>query len=121
MTNTVLTPEQTKTKEQLISEILLLAVTTHYHTDRCVFADFSGHVDRLNISVRENKKDYSNTLANSEIYLKPYSFLTTDEEIEKFERDLLEQLQHIKAKLESFIEKGSIQLEDFTPVVTYTI
>lgn len=41
-------------RDKLILKIMHLAYLVHVETDYCVFIDFSGHVDSLQISIRES-------------------------------------------------------------------
>lgn len=107
-------------KEQLIADILMLSVKTHYRTDRCVFVDFHGHVNELCISVRENEENYQNKLAETYILLKPYGFYGPEEK-EAFEQDVIEKLKGTKRYLENFIANGDIRTEDFTLITMRAI
>jgi hypothetical protein len=57
-------------KQKLIAELIQLAMAINYQTDYCVFVDFAGHVDWLNIKIAESKENYNEHVCTSRIVLK---------------------------------------------------
>jgi 2-keto-4-pentenoate hydratase/2-oxohepta-3-ene-1,7-dioic acid hydratase in catechol pathway len=45
-------------KTKLIQEIIFLAMLVQERNGHCVFVNFSGHVESMDISIRKSKKDY---------------------------------------------------------------
>ena len=115
----IVTQTAQKTKEQLVAEILYLATATHYHTERCVFVQFSGHVNQLSISIRKNKPEYQEEIAKNEIYLVPNRELSA-EALAEFEQNLLTQLTDTKVSLETFIKDGFVDERNLKEIVTYS-
>ncbi|WP_078598459.1 hypothetical protein [Evansella clarkii] len=97
-------PLEINLKEQLIADILQLGVKAHYHTNRCVFVEFIGHVNRLDISVRESSNLYYHTLHSIDIWLQPFPFFN-EKEIETFEQEVIQQLHEAKELLESLLRE----------------
>ncbi len=54
---------------KLIGEVMALAYLINSNTEYCTFIDYSGHVDKLEISVRKSKDDTKTKLYNSEFYV----------------------------------------------------
>lgn len=55
-------------RQLLIMEIMSLAFAVHESTEYCVFIDFSGHVNSLEISIRESVERYQNKVCDTEVY-----------------------------------------------------
>lgn len=109
------------TKEQLIADILQTAIKAQYATERCIFAEFSGHVNQLQISIRKDRKNYSEIIAEKTIYLRLYNEdSATDEQKQAFEENLLQQLAETHAALIGFVLEGSIDTHNLKEVKTYT-
>lgn len=53
---------------RLVMKLMNLAYLVQCSTEYCVFINYSGHVDSLDISIRESRKNYSNELAKTHIY-----------------------------------------------------
>lgn len=53
-------------KDKLIVEIMHLAYLVHVETPYCVFFSFSGHVEAFEISIRESKENWQNTVLDSQ-------------------------------------------------------
>lgn len=109
-----------KSKQELLGEILYLSIESQYSTERCVFVEFSGHIDKLTISIRESPTNYSVKVAEREISLKPSPYMTTDEDIAIFEDILHESLISVKKSLRKFLEDGEITNDNLTAITTYT-
>lgn len=60
--------EQTDKEARLIMKAMNLAYLVQARTSYCVFINYSGHVDSLDISIRESREKYNNELAKSHIY-----------------------------------------------------
>lgn len=92
---------------QLLADILHTAMRTHTNTNRCVFVTFSGHVDLLEISIRESQKNYSRVLMQKTIHTQPM-YPSEMRNPELFKERLHLQLNQIKNVLESFIHNGIV-------------
>lgn len=99
---------ETNLKERLITDILSLGVQAHYRTERCVFVEFSGHVDYLFVSIRENVDEYKEELASTTILVEPYDYMTSTER-DEFEQGIIDKLKETKRHLEVLIETGDIE------------
>jgi hypothetical protein len=97
-------------KDELITDIISLGMKAHRLTERCIFVEFYGHVNTLNISIRRNEHDYADELASSVIRLLPYSFYT-EEEAALYEQQLIETLSEMKRYFEDAIEHGDFDIE----------
>lgn len=85
-------------KQKLIAEIIQLAMAINYQTDYCVFVDFSGHVNWLDIKIAESKENYNKQVCTSHIVLK---------------RDnAIERLTAAKSKLIEILETQDIETSD---------
>ena len=104
-------------KEQLIADIFLLGMKAHHNTERCVFVEFRGHIDHLDISVRESRDNYGNELAATDIRLIPYSFFNLEER-EAFEQELIEKLEETKNYLTAFAQNGELDTGGFLKITT---
>jgi hypothetical protein len=58
----------TNEKQKLALEIMALALLVDQNTDYCVFIDYSGHVESMDISIRQDKKNYQNKVCESKVY-----------------------------------------------------
>lgn len=54
-------------KQQLILKIMHLAYLVHEMTEFCVFIDFSGHINRLDVRIRESKENWQNEVMEASI------------------------------------------------------
>ena len=85
-----------KDKLKLMFECIALAVLINEHTDYCVFIDFSGHIDTLDVSIRKNKDQYQIRLCETEMktaYLSWYHEDKSDVNAWlKAKRDVLKQI-----------------------------
>ena len=59
-------------KQKLILEIMFLAYAVHEQTEYCVFINFSGHVDSLEIQICPSKDEYQTKIASTHFYTKKY-------------------------------------------------
>jgi len=55
-------------KDQIITELLHLAYLVHAKTKYCVFLEFYGHVDSLEISIRESKQNWETKVLETKFY-----------------------------------------------------
>ncbi|MGF9913704.1 hypothetical protein ABEX47_03215 [Paenibacillus ehimensis] len=55
----------------LIGEITTLAYMVNTNTQYCVFVRFAGHVNWIEISIRESQEEYKTELVNETTYLDP--------------------------------------------------
>jgi radical SAM superfamily enzyme len=55
-------------KQKLVMQIMSLAYAVHENTSYCVFICFSGHVDDLEIDIRESKERWQNKVCKAERY-----------------------------------------------------
>lgn len=101
------------TKEQLVTEVVYLSALCNVNTNRCVFINFSGHVQVLEISICESKEEFHKKLASARISLKPYQSLTTDEEIQAFEEKTIQRLLEVRTVLLDFLREGDINPDYF--------
>ena len=85
------------TKEQKIQELLWLAVLVDQKTDYCVFIRYSGHVQWLEMEIRESKANYDKEVAESRIIL--------------HDKDFDERYERAKEVLTSILEKGEIHYD----------
>lgn len=58
----------TEEEQILVVEILTLSFAVHCKTKYCVFIDFSGHVDSLEIHITPSQTDYNTRLLETECY-----------------------------------------------------
>jgi len=81
-------------KLKLVLEIMALAVLVDQQTKYCVFCDYAGHVELLNVSIRENKKKYYNKIAESSTYriFKDYNEKGDPNAFLKSRRDVLREI-----------------------------
>ena len=56
-------------KIKLMQEVIFLAMQVQEQTDYCVFINFSGHVNCIEIEICKSKKDYEKNVAKSYIRL----------------------------------------------------
>ena len=54
-------------RERLVVRLMHLAYMVHENTDYCVFINFSGHIDRIEISIRESMKNWQTKVLEAEI------------------------------------------------------
>lgn len=97
-------------KNELITDIISLGMKAHRLTERCIFVEFYGHVNTLNISIRRNDTDYADEMASSVIRLLPFSFYT-EEEAALYEQQLIETLEEMKQYFEDAIENGDFDFD----------
>lgn len=62
-------------KEEIILKLMQLALKIESETDKCVFINYSGHVDSIEVRIAESKKNYNNWLYDSRIYFDECNFL----------------------------------------------
>jgi hypothetical protein len=96
-------------KDELIADIISLGMRAHRLTERCIFVEFYGHVNTLNISIRKSEADYADELISSVIRLIPYSFYS-EAEAEAYEQQLIETLEEMKHCFEVSIENGDFDI-----------
>lgn len=65
-------------RTKLIIKIMHLAYLVHVKTSYCVFIDFSGHIDTLQLSIRESTERWQNRVLDTEFYAS-YKALRDDE------------------------------------------
>lgn len=107
-------------KEKLLSDVMILGMQAQYHTNRCVFVEFLGHVDTLNISIRKDPVNYLHELITCTIRLVPYAFFTDIQKL-NYEMDLVLTLEQVKDQLNILIETGEINAEVFYQLPLCTI
>lgn len=101
------------TKEQLIAEVMYLSVLAQYKAEKCVFVDFSGHVDRLTIKICESKDDWRKEIAVGDLYVSPTLWDgITAKAIEEQESDIIDRLAGIKSTLVNILDNGKIDYDD---------
>lgn len=108
----LLTPviPDTNLKDELIADIISLGMKAHRLTERCIFVEFYGHINTLNISIRKSEEQYAEELISSVIRLLPYSFYN-EEESEAYEQELIETLEEMKQYFEMSIESGDLDID----------
>lgn len=107
-------------KEALIAEIMYLAAVANFKTERCIFVNFSGHVNTLEIDIRKDKNQYGTEIASSYITLMPYETMT-DQQKQRFNERVINKLLDIKTVLESLIQDGDIDKEKLHEYVVKTV
>lgn len=53
----------------LLGEISTLVYMVNTYTQYCAFINFSGHVDRIEVSIRKSREEYKTELINEGTYL----------------------------------------------------
>lgn len=76
-------------RQKLIMEIIMLAVLVQENTDYCIFLDYSGHVDSIDVRIRESKKNWQNEVCESRITTKFQDY---------YHKDRSDHLASLKAK-----------------------
>lgn len=103
MAKVELTPEQKKERQRLFVRMLGLAYMIQLETSYCVFIDYSGHVDTLEVDIRESKKNWQQKVASCNIY--------TSEKYEEFQKSGEDPNFWVKEKvriLEEILESGEV-------------
>lgn len=83
-------------KTRLMAEVILLAMQVEEKTGHAVFVRYSGHVDHLEIDIRESKENYHKEIASSGFYTKGDDERT------------IEKLKSVKRNLIGFLEDGEV-------------
>ncbi|MFC6038397.1 hypothetical protein ACFPYN_02910 [Paenisporosarcina macmurdoensis] len=81
-------------RTKLIQEIIFLAMLVQENTGHCVFVNFSGHVESMDISIRKSKMDYCEHICDSSISLK--------------RGNVMKRLQEVKDTLSTFLEAREV-------------
>ena len=55
-------------KTKLVIEIMQLAYLIQANGKFCAFINFSGHIDQLEVSIRESRENWQNELLKTEFY-----------------------------------------------------
>ena len=92
-------------RDRLVLKLMHLAYLVHTLTDYCVFINFSGHVEHLDISVRKSKENWQTQLFFSEIVLAYHKYCVEDGPTTAELRAKIEILERI-------IQEGEIPFED---------
>lgn len=91
--------KQTNISEQLITDIMSLALEINQTNQHCVYVIYHGHVDLISVSVAKSKRDFNDILYSEEVQLAPYDFYN-EEQIKDFERRLIPALNQVKKNLQ---------------------
>lgn len=83
----------------LVGDISFYAALVNLHTDYAVFVDMSGHVETLEVSVRQSKERYTNVLTKDNIRL---SGLYVESQ------HVIDALTSIKMNLKKILNDGNI-------------
>jgi hypothetical protein len=86
----------------LILEIIGLSILINENTELCVFADYSGHVNKLDISVHPNKESYDHKDKIYSVSLYCVSDFVSDKKI-------LSSLKETKKVLTGYLYGNSIE------------
>jgi hypothetical protein len=84
-------------KQKLTSEIMTLAYMVNEVTEYCTFVRFSGHVNRVAVTIAKGKKDYSNHIIESDF--------RTDGKVER--------LLSVKETLLNILKDKNIDVSEF--------
>lgn len=63
------TPEQQAEHEADIAELMRLAFMVHQKTDFCVFINFAGHVQLVDINIRKSTDNWDAKVADCKFYI----------------------------------------------------
>jgi hypothetical protein len=92
-------------QDKLIIEIMQLGYLVQRYTKYCVFIDFSGHIDKLEINIRESKENWRTKVLDTEFY-------TEYEKLYKHEKDPFAFLKAKRNILARIIREEEIPYED---------
>lgn len=90
--------QEIKNKELLLlTEAFYLSAWINMNTSMCVFLDMSGHIDHIQIRIRESKQNYQKELAETE-----FTYGTEEQELHgyNFRKYSTSQLEKISEKVE---------------------
>lgn len=81
-------------KIKLVLEIMSLAILVDQQTDYCVFVDYSGHIESLDIDVSESKENWRNKICKAGIRAAFSNYVDKGEENAylKSRRDVLREI-----------------------------
>ena len=104
---------------KLACEIFALALLVNEETDYCVFVDFSGHVDSIEVRFAESKQNYNKKIFGTDVktnFLKRY---------EKNKKDNLAYLKSQRDVMKRVLDEGEIPYEELTEhiekIVSYSL
>lgn len=93
---------------RLAGEIFSLALEINTETKFAVFCDFHGHVNQLEVRIKQDKENANRDAADKfEIYLTPYSKPEDDDYEEDVEK-IITRLEKVKANMEAILKKHSL-------------
>lgn len=92
-------------RNKLVIEIMALAYLVQVHTDYAVFINYSGHVDSLEISIRESAANYIKKITSTEFY------------VEKYRDDAFGWLKSKRDHLLSIIKTGEVDTSEINEVL----
>lgn len=105
-------------KIQTITEVITKAVIVNNTTDVCIFIDYSGHINKLELSIRESKEDFNNILASCNIRLSPFTPNNLDKNyLEKFNNELIDELNAVSETLSEIIRDNKNKKEKLIGIV----
>lgn len=83
----------------LVGEIQALSYMVNAFTNYCVFVNFSGHVNSIQVRIAESKENYHENLANTDLYLES-----------KYQKPevTIERLNTLKSNLKKILRKNKI-------------
>ena len=97
-------PKKTnKTNARKLQELIGLALRVQTETDYCVFIRVSGHVEQIEIEIRESKENYHTEIISSTFYFKPHYRNVTEWE-DWYER----KYRKVRNVLLSILETGEV-------------
>lgn len=95
--------------DRLVLELMCLAYIVQKTTDYAVFIDYSGHVDKLNVSIRESPTNYNKEIASTDFYV-------ADETARQAAGEPRDPLGWLKSKRKHFmaiLETGEVDLGEY--------
>lgn len=107
-------------KGKMIADVLFSAMQAQFHTGLCIFVEYFGHVDTLNLSVRKNQAEYEKELMTGTIRLVPYHFCD-DLQKKTFETNILLTLEAVKDQLDKLASTGDLDTEAFRQIDLFTM
>jgi hypothetical protein len=83
-----------ETKDQIIIEIMHLAYLVQRHTNYCVFIEFHGHVEQLEVRIRASKEDWQTKVLDTQFHTEFKKWMAQKDPLAfyKAKRDILKRI-----------------------------